>query len=281
MKTGTLTQNLMQFLRCSIDGIIYGEAFTDISSQSGGLSKEQMAEQTRVSKEMFSSDMGDNPYCSGIIPFFDRRFYPDLRNKDNKSFAIHQFFLALAICHDILAPEIKADGVLEYFGQSPDEVALVEGARNSGFAFKNRTSGILTVLVITPAVSEKKFQVLHMLEFDSFRKRMSVIVKNDDGHILLICKGADNVLSKFLCGGQDEVLNETKKHLHQFANEGLRSLYVAQRFISQDEYDNWLIEYNQAAKSLDNRTKNMHQVYEKIEKDLKLLGCTAVEGIFQ
>lgn len=33
-----------------------------------------------------------------------------------------------------------------------------------------------------------------MLEFNSARKRMSVIVKDEEGKILLLCKGADRLV---------------------------------------------------------------------------------------
>jgi magnesium-transporting ATPase (P-type) len=43
------------------------------------------------------------------------------------------------------------------------------------------------------------YQLLHVLEFSSSRKRMSVIVRNDENKILLLCKGADRfqLLSTF------------------------------------------------------------------------------------
>lgn len=37
----------------------------------------------------------------------------------------------------------------------------------------------------------REYRLLNLLEFNSSRKRMSVIVRNEDGEILLLCKGAD------------------------------------------------------------------------------------------
>lgn len=37
----------------------------------------------------------------------------------------------------------------------------------------------------------REFRLLNLLDFTSKRKRMSVIVRDEDGHILLMCKGAD------------------------------------------------------------------------------------------
>jgi magnesium-transporting ATPase (P-type) len=38
------------------------------------------------------------------------------------------------------------------------------------------------------------YQLLNIIEFDSARKRMSVIVRTPDNEVLIICKGADNVI---------------------------------------------------------------------------------------
>lgn len=37
----------------------------------------------------------------------------------------------------------------------------------------------------------RDYNLLNLLEFNSSRKRMSVIVSNEDGEIFLFCKGAD------------------------------------------------------------------------------------------
>lgn len=37
----------------------------------------------------------------------------------------------------------------------------------------------------------RSYQLLNVLEFSSARKRMSVIVRNEEGKILLLSKGAD------------------------------------------------------------------------------------------
>ena len=37
----------------------------------------------------------------------------------------------------------------------------------------------------------RTYKLLHVLEFNSTRKRMSVIIRNDEGKIILFCKGAD------------------------------------------------------------------------------------------
>jgi magnesium-transporting ATPase (P-type) len=39
-----------------------------------------------------------------------------------------------------------------------------------------------------------KYELLHVCEFTSTRKRMSVIVKDERGRIILMCKGADSIV---------------------------------------------------------------------------------------
>lgn len=41
----------------------------------------------------------------------------------------------------------------------------------------------------------REYKILNLLEFNSKRKRMSVIVKDETGKILLLCKGADTYVN--------------------------------------------------------------------------------------
>jgi P-type E1-E2 ATPase len=79
------------------------------------------------------------------------------------------------------------------------------------------------------------YKILHVLEFSSARKRMSVIVEDEDDNIFVFCKGADNVIYERLHtiktntnkqtgeeGQEDRLRKDTLKHLEQFATVGLR-----------------------------------------------------------
>lgn len=63
-------------------------------------------------------------------------------------------------------------GELTYQAQSPDEGALVTAARNFGFVFRSRTSE--TIMVVEMGET-RIYQLLAILDFNSVRKRMSVI----------------------------------------------------------------------------------------------------------
>ena len=83
-----------------------------------------------------------------------------------------------------------------------------------------------------------EYEVLHVLEFSSERKRMSVIVKErSEGKIILYCKGADSVINNRLVHTELEgpatrnmsIQIETQEHLDQYAMLGLRTLCLAKR----------------------------------------------------
>lgn len=63
-------------------------------------------------------------------------------------------------------------GQLNYQAASPDEGALVSAARNFGFAFLARTQNTITVSELG---TERTYDVLAILDFNSDRKRMSII----------------------------------------------------------------------------------------------------------
>ena len=48
---------------------------------------------------------------------------------------------------------------------------------------------------------------------------------------MLLAKGADNVIFDRLRAGNDEMKDETERHLSEFANTGLRTLTLAYKII--------------------------------------------------
>jgi P-type E1-E2 ATPase len=77
---------------------------------------------------------------------------------------------------------------------------------------------------------QQHYAILAVLEFNSFRKRQSVIAQLPDGSIRLYCKGADNVIFERLDPGRREHLDATREHLLEYGNDGLRTLCLAYRF---------------------------------------------------
>jgi phospholipid-translocating ATPase len=63
---------------------------------------------------------------------------------------------------------------------------------------------------------ETVYEVLAILEFTSARRRMSVIVRNPEGKIILFCKGADIVIYDRLIEGDDDLKQQTTEDLKNF-----------------------------------------------------------------
>uniref|UniRef100_A0A8C6KI50 Phospholipid-transporting ATPase n=1 Tax=Nothobranchius furzeri TaxID=105023 RepID=A0A8C6KI50_NOTFU len=252
-KTGTLTCNVMQFKKCTIAGVAYGYVlFSSLSLPSGFL-----------------------PTSSSTAGFNDPSLLENLQSHHPTAAVIQEFMTMMAICHTAV-PE-RTDGKITYQAASPDEGALVRAARNLGFVFSGRTPDSVIVEILR---TEERYELLHVLEFTSVRKRMSVIMRTPSGKIRLYCKGADTVIYERLADSS-RYKEITLKHLEQFATEGLRTLCFAVADISESSYQHWQEIYLRASTSLQNRALKLEESYELIEKNLQLLGATAIEDKLQ
>ncbi|VCW99991.1 unnamed protein product [Gulo gulo] len=109
---------------------------------------------------------------------------------------------------------------------------------------------------------------------------MSVIVRTPSGKLRLYCKGADTVIYDRLAE-TSKYKEITLKHLEQFATEGLRTLCFAVAEISESDFEEWRTVYQRASTSVQNRLLKLEESYELIEKNLQLLGATAIEDKLQ
>jgi phospholipid-transporting ATPase len=184
----------------------------------------------------------------------------------------------MAVCHGVI-PEKSPnapDGIV-YQSASPDETALVEGVRNLGFFFNARKPRSITVNING---TDKTYEMLAVNEFNSTRKRMSVLIRDPAGKIKVLVKGADTVIIERL-SPNDPYLEVTNDHLVNYATIGLRTLCLASRDVSEDEYVKWKQAYDAASVSLENRSEKLDQAAELIETKLNLLGATAIEDKLQ
>ncbi|KAG8456790.1 hypothetical protein GDO86_002538 [Hymenochirus boettgeri] len=255
-KTGTLTQNIMTFKKCTIGGTTYGQ------------DKEE-----NLKSGPTLVDFSWNPLADPSFTFNDQYLIEQIRSGKDRD--VWQFFKLLALCHTVMAE--KKDGELTYQAASPDEGALVTAARNFGFVFLSRTQSSVT---ISEMGTQKTYEVLGILDFNSDRKRMSIIVREPDGHIKLYCKGADTVIYERLHPDNPRK-DETQKALDLFANETLRTLCLCYKDISQEEFDSWNKKYLAASVATFNRDEELDKVYEQIETNLVLIGATAIEDKLQ
>uniref|UniRef100_A0A8C1TBB5 Phospholipid-transporting ATPase n=1 Tax=Cyprinus carpio TaxID=7962 RepID=A0A8C1TBB5_CYPCA len=207
--------------------------------------------------------------------FNDPSLLENLQSNHPTASVIQEFMTMMAICHTAV-PE-RIDNKITYQAASPDEGALVRAAQNLGFVFSGRTPDCV---IVESCGEEEKYELLHVLEFTSTRKRMSVIMRTPSGKIRLYCKGADTVIYERLADSS-RYKDITLKHLEQFATEGLRTLCFAVADISESTYQQWLEVHYRASTSVQNRALKMEESYELIEKNLQLLGATAIEDKLQ
>ena len=164
----------------------------------------------------------------------------------------------------------------------------------------------------TPRIAHHMAQVAHANRGKPHRPAAAAPAR-----LVLYCKGADTMIFERLAKTeQQERLRETlDEHLEvrldpsprtvsarariphgsaallrcacllrdgqHFARTGLRTLCLARRELSDDEYRVWLKHYKKASRSLHNRAKKMEAVAELIERDMELLGITAIEDKLQ
>uniref|UniRef100_A0A665VBN6 Phospholipid-transporting ATPase n=1 Tax=Echeneis naucrates TaxID=173247 RepID=A0A665VBN6_ECHNA len=256
-KTGTLTQNIMSFNKCSINGQTYGKC----------------THCKEVSKHLLDftpfNPLADPDFC-----FCDDSLLESVKVGDAHT---HEFFRLLSLCHTVMSEELS-EGELVYKAQSPDEGALVTAARNFGFVFRSRTPGTITTTEMGRPVT---YTLLAILDFNNIRKRMSVIVRNPEGRIRLYCKGADTVLLERLHPCNQELMNITSDHLNEYAADGLRTLALAYKDLSEEEWEIWSESHSCADKATDYREDRLAAAYEQIEQDMMLLGATAIEDKLQ
>ncbi|KAI0805530.1 hypothetical protein GGR55DRAFT_281264 [Xylaria sp. FL0064] len=292
-KTGTLTQNVMEFKKATINGQPYGEAYTEAQA---GMRKRlgvdvvkeaaEAREQIAACKSRAIAGLRmihDNPYLhDDEMTFIAPDFVDDLRGEsgDEQREANAHFMLALALCHTVIAEHIPGERPkIEFKAQSPDEAALVATARDMGFTVLGSTSEGIRLNVMG---EEIHYTILNTIEFNSSRKRMSAIIRMPDGRIILFCKGADSIIySRLKRGEQAELRKTTAEHLELFAREGLRTLCIAQRILSEQEYLEWRKEHDKAASAMQDREEKLEEVADKIEQNLTLLGGTAIEDRLQ
>uniref|UniRef100_A0A8C7K6Y4 Phospholipid-transporting ATPase n=1 Tax=Oncorhynchus kisutch TaxID=8019 RepID=A0A8C7K6Y4_ONCKI len=244
-KTGTLTENNMEFIECCVDGLVYIP----------------------------------HAICNGQI-------------LSAASMCVSQeheelFFRALCLCHTVQVKEEETVDSIKrgihqgkptsfYISSSPDEVALVEGMKRLGYTYLRLKDRHMEILNKEDEI--ERFELLHVLNFDSVRRRMSVIVKSSAGEYLLFCKGADSSIFPRVVSGK---MGQVRARVEQNALEGLRTLCVAYRSLSLAEYEEACHQLSEAKLALQDREQRLAQAYDLIERDFTLLGATAVEDRLQ
>ncbi|KAL3654359.1 putative phospholipid-transporting ATPase 9 [Castilleja foliolosa] len=282
-KTGTLTCNSMEFIKCSIGGTAYGYGVTEVERSMAKRKESPLIIKGKDSKNNFAGSP-EKSLVKGFN-FDDERVMNGNWVNEEHADVIREFFRLLAICHTAI-PDVDVNtGKVSYEAESPDEAAFVIAARELGFEFFKRTQTSVTMNELDPVSGkrvERSYKLLNVLEFNSTRKRMSVIVRDEEGKLLLLCKGADSVMFERLAKNGRYFEEETQEHVNEYADAGLRTLILAYRELSEHEYEEFDKKFLEAKNSISaDRETLIDDVTEEVEKDLILLGATAVEDKLQ
>ncbi|KFK24933.1 hypothetical protein AALP_AA8G043800 [Arabis alpina] len=266
-KTGTLTDNKMEFQCACIGGVDYSDREPADSAHPG-----------------YSIEV------DGIVlkPKMRVRVDPALLELTKNGSATeeakraNEFFLSLAACNTIVPivtntsdPDVK---LVDYQGESPDEQALVYAAASYGFLLIERTSGHI---VINVRGETQRYNVLGLHEFDSDRKRMSVILGCPDMSVKLFVKGADSSMFSVMDESNGDVIQATKEQLHAYSSDGLRTLVVGMRKLNDSEFEQWHSSFEAASTALIGRAGLLRKVAGNIETSLRIVGATAIEDKLQ
>lgn len=268
-KTGTLTQNSMVFKKLHLGGQ------NCYISDRFGFVRHAVAS-----------------HFSGSV---DADLVGTSMNKDDQR-EIYEAVKAIALCHNVTPVYEKktnerdnplesqselddeywgAKPTVSYQASSPDEVALVKWSEEVGLALTQRDIGNMQLK--TPNNTTMDFNILQVFPFTSETKRMGIIVKNKvTGEITFYMKGADMVMKNVVY--HQDWLDEEVSNM---AREGLRTLVVAKKSLTQEEYYDFETRYYHAKAVSTDRMSAMSSIVSQLEKDMELVCVTGVEDKLQ
>ncbi|BGP43367.1 Putative aminophospholipid-translocase [Rhodotorula kratochvilovae] len=256
-KTGTLTQNEMELKKLHLGTMSYGVDSMDEVAH-------QLATALGEEKAIPASNL-----TTGIA-------LAATRGRRDMSSRVKDIVLALGLCHNVTPVADEADGSITYQASSPDEVAIVRFTESVGLTLsaRDRTSMSLR----SAAGQTLSFDVLEIFPFTSESKRMGIIVRDrHSGEITFFQKGADVVMAKIVA--YNDWLEEECGNM---AREGLRTLVMARKRLSDETYRAFDDAYRDARVSLgDRNAASARVIAEYLEHDLELLGVTGVEDKLQ
>ncbi|KAJ3120561.1 putative aminophospholipid-translocase, partial [Physocladia obscura] len=185
---------------------------------------------------------------------------------------VRDIVFALGLCHNAMFSDKDE---ISYQASSPDEIAIVKWTSQVGLSLHKRTHTHIHLLQI-PAHQQHKqtYRILQTFPFTSKSKRMGIIVRERaTKDIWFLVKWADGVMGSFVryTGWLDQECGN-------MAREGLRTLVVARRRLSANEYAIFETAYTAACVDVTaSRDVRIRESMALIERDLDLLGLTGVE----
>ncbi|XP_041496761.1 probable phospholipid-transporting ATPase IIB isoform X6 [Microtus oregoni] len=277
-KTGTLTQNEMVFKRLHLGTVSYGTDTMD----------EIQSHILNSYLQVHSQASGHNPSSAPL-----RRSQSSTpKVKKSVSSRIHEAVKAIALCHNVTpvyearagvtgetefaeADQDFSDENRTYQASSPDEVALVRWTESVGLTLVSRD--LASMQLKTPNGQVLNYCILQMFPFTSESKRMGIIVRDEStAEITFYMKGADVAMSSIV-----QYNDWLEEECGNMAREGLRTLVVAKRTLTEEQYQDFESRYSQAKLSIHDRTLKVAAVVESLEREMELLCLTGVEDQLQ
>ncbi|XP_016353100.1 probable phospholipid-transporting ATPase IIB isoform X2 [Sinocyclocheilus anshuiensis] len=279
-KTGTLTQNEMVFKRLHLGTVSYGmDTMDEIQSHI----IQSYAQVSSVQSN--GNSASSTPSCKSQPPA------PKVRK--SVSSRIHKAVKAIALCHNVTpvyesrvngasaepesteADQDFSDDNRTYQASSPDDVALVRWTESVGLTLVNRD--LTSLQLKTPAGHILTYYILQIFPFTSESKRMGIIVREEaTGDITFYMKGADVAMASIV-----QYNDWLEEECGNMAREGLRTLVVAKKALTEEQYQDFESRYNQAKLSVHDRALKVAAVVESLEREMELLCLTGVEDQLQ
>lgn len=123
------------------------------------------------------------------------------------------------------------------------------------------------------------------LEFGFIIEKLAIefiLCLNLEWLMLIFFGDTNSVMFERLAENGREFEEQTKEHINEYADAGLRTLILAYRELDEKEYIQFNEEFTEAKNSVSaDREELAEEIAEKIEKNLILLGATAVEDKLQ
>lgn len=210
-KTGTLTCNEMRFKYLIVGDEVYGKR---------------------------RGYDGELPYVKNV-DFEDPKVWEISKNQfaTDDCRKLREAIILLGICHNVV---VETNG--DFNASSPDELAFVNFAKLVGCEYKGMDED--NNIVVNEFGKERKYKLLNIFEFNSDRKRMSAILQDEKGQIIMYSKGADSIMIPRYHNDKKPQFNELIQHLEDFAAIGLRTLLLGAKPLTSAEYEDFKREYD-------------------------------------
>jgi len=289
-KTGTLTQNEMIFKKLALEnGKVYTEAnveemrrilkrrfgkeFDNYVNSQNEFREDRLDTQEVVFPSINVRGTGSRKN----LDLLDRSENAAIKNpqRELREQLVKDSITAIALCHNV-TPTID-EGKRVFQASSPDEIALVETVESLGIKLINRDQNFMSIENAAGIVEH--YEILANFPFSSENKRMGIILRNKDTEkITFYLKGADAIMKEKVPQRQRGYLLDMCETL---AAEGLRTLVITEKNLTEEEFLRWNKIYQEATQSMTRRQENIRRAIESLEINMKFLGITGVEDKLQ